>query len=117
MEFVGDATGPAPMLKHATVQRSEAARVFEGLIDQIELWLSCERIHGDLSPFNILFWNDQAVVIDFPQAVNPTENPDSLFLLERDVRNVCGYFADLGVAANPACITQDLWSRFMRGDL
>lgn len=117
MEFVGDASGPAPMLKHAAVQRSEAARVFEGLIDQIELWLSCERIHGDLSPFNILFWNDQAVVIDFPQAVNPTENPDSLFLLERDVRNVCGYFADLGVAANPACITQDLWSRFMRGDL
>jgi RIO kinase 1 len=117
MEFVGDASGPAPMLKHATLTPSQATRVFHGLVAEIELWLSCERIHGDLSPFNILFWNDRAVVIDFPQAVNPTENPDSLFLLERDVRNVCAHFADLGVPADPARIAQDLWSRFMRGDL
>lgn len=117
MEYVGDERGPAPQLKQIALPRSEAVAVFTGLMEQIELWLACDRIHGDLSPFNILWWRDRAVVIDFPQAVNPHDNPDSLLLLERDIRNVTTYFEPLGVAADPARIARDLWHRFVLGTL
>lgn len=117
MEYLGDEHGPAPQLKQITLPRPDAVAIFAGLMEQIELWLACDRIHGDLSPFNILWWRDRAVVIDFPQAVNPHENPDSLVLLERDIRNVATYFQPYGVAADPARIARDLWFRFMRGTL
>lgn len=117
MEYLGDADGPAPQLKHVALERQQAVEMFTGLMREIELWLTCDRIHGDLSPFNILYWQDRATVIDFPQAVNPHENPDSLLLLERDIRNVATYFQPFGVAADPARIAQDLWYRFMRGTL
>jgi RIO kinase 1 len=117
MAYVGDGNGPAPKLKHVSLTRQRAVELFTGLIDEIALWLACERIHGDLSPFNILYWNEQATVIDFPQAVNPRENPDSLYLLERDIRNVVTYFEAYGVAADPERIARDLWLRFMRGTL
>jgi len=117
MEYLGDGNGPAPKLKQISLDRRRAVEIFTGLIAEIELWLSCERIHGDLSPFNILWWEDRATVIDFPQAVNPYENPDSLFLLERDIRNLVTWFEDYGVAADPVRIAQDLWFRFQRGFL
>ncbi len=114
MEYFGDADGPAPLLKHVSLTCQQAVAMFSALMDEIALWLSCERVHGDLSPFNILYWRERATVIDFPQAVNPRENPDSLFLLERDIRNLATYFRDYGVAADPVRIAQDLWQRFMR---
>jgi RIO kinase 1 len=117
MEFLGDADGPAPKLKHVTLSPGEARAMYEGLMDEITLWLANDRIHGDLSPFNVLYWQGQATVIDFPQAVNPWDNPDSLFLLERDIRNLATYFQAYGVVADPTRMAQDLWYRFMRGTL
>lgn len=117
MEFLGDADGPAPKLKHVTLSRAEARTVYQILMDEIALWLANDRIHGDLSPFNVLYWNERPIVIDFPQAVNPWDNPDSRFLLERDIRNVVTYFQAYGVAADPERIARDLWLRFMRGTL
>jgi len=117
MEYAGDADGPAPQLKQVSLERGQAVEMFTTLMDEVALWLACERIHGDLSPFNILYWKNRAMVIDFPQAVNPHENPDSLFLLERDIRNVVTYFQTYGVAADPTRITRDLWHRFLRGTL
>ena len=117
MEYLGDGDGPAPKLKHVSLDRRRAVELFTGLVAEIELWLSCERIHGDLSAFNILYWEGRAVVIDFPQAVNPYENPDSLSLLERDIRNLVTFFAPYGVSADPERIARDLWFRFQRGYL
>ena len=117
MEYLGDADGPAPKLKHVTLTPDEARVVFDELIDEIGLWLANDRIHGELSPFNVLYWDGNPVVIDFPQAVNPWDNPDSLFLLERDIRNIATHFAPYGIAADPERIARDLWERFMRGTL
>jgi len=117
MEFLGDAGGPAPKLKHVTLSGDEARAVYEGLMAEIALWLANDRIHGDLSPFNVLYWGGKATVIDFPQAVNPWDNPDSLFLLERDIRNVSTYFEPYGIVTDPVRIARDLWERFMRGTL
>lgn len=40
---------------------------------------------------------------------------DAPFLLQRDVANVCRYFARYGVEANPTEIAADLWAWFQAG--
>ena len=118
MEFCGDESGAAPQLKDVHLSTDEARSAFKWLLYDIELMLGANVVHGDLSPFNVLWWEGRSKVIDFPQAVDPRFNRQARALLERDVRNVCGYFARLGVdAAKPEPITADLWRRFMRSAL
>lgn len=49
-------------------------------------------VHGDLSEYNILYWNSIPYIIDFPQSIDIRTNPYVRDLLERDIRNVCAYF-------------------------
>jgi RIO kinase 2 len=49
-------------------------------------------IHGDLSPFNIIFQPSQHIlIIDWPQNVS-TKHPNANELIERDLRNVLTFF-------------------------
>ena len=41
----------------------------------VELMLSLGRIHGDLSAYNVLYWQGEVKIIDFPQAIEPATNP------------------------------------------
>ena len=91
MEFVGDEDGPAPALKEARLDEEERAEVFEQLMDNIQLWLAYDVVHGDLSPFNVLYHQGAPVVIDFPQAVDPRFNGNAFDLLVRDVSNIARY--------------------------
>jgi RIO kinase 1 len=117
MEFVGDDVGPAMPLNRMSPERDEARHLFDCLLGNIELWLAHDRIHADLSPFNVLYWDGRLKVIDFPQAVDPRFSPKAQELLRRDVDNVCRYFARYGVRADPVRLADDLWFRFVRGDL
>jgi RIO kinase 1 len=117
MEYLGDETGAAPYLQHAKFDREEAETLFERLLWNIELWLGENVVHGDLSPFNILYTEGRLVVIDFPQAVDPRMAPAARRLLERDVANVCKYFTRHGIEADAAGIARDLWERFTYGAL
>ena len=73
------------------------------------LWLKNDLVHGDLSPYNLLFWEDRIVAIDFPQAVNARINSNARSLLARDLENVCGYFFRYGIRADAARIANALW--------
>ena len=73
--------------------------------------------HGDLSAYNILYHRGRAVIIDVPQAVDPSINQNAVALLERDIANVCAYFRKSGVRSDPARIAGDLWMRYQFGDL
>ncbi len=118
MEYCGDEDGPAPQLKDVRLTPDEARSAFKWLLYDIELMLGANVVHGDLSPFNILWHDGRSFVIDLPQAVDPRFNKQARVLLERDVRNVCAYFQRFGVeAARPEPITADLWRRFMRAML
>lgn len=117
MEFIGDEDGPAPALKDIRLDPEEAQQHFESLLADIETWLACDRIHGDLSSYNILYWQGKPVTIDFPQAADPSSNPHAYELLERDLVNVCNYFQKFGVRADPARIAGDLWMRYRFGEL
>ena len=117
MEFVGDDEGPAPPLHTIRLDPDEAKGHFERLLADVAAWLRLDRVHGDLSAYNILYWQDQLVTIDFPQAVHPRSNPNAYELLERDLANVCKYFQRMGVQADPPAIAADLWMRYRFGEL
>src|SRR5579883_654921 len=93
MEYFGDRAQAAPSLARSELSRERARAVFDSLLRNIELWLAHNYVHGDLSAYNILYWQEQAKIIDFPQAVDPRFNSNALALLTRDIENVCQYVA------------------------
>jgi serine/threonine-protein kinase RIO1 len=69
------------------------------------------------SAFNILYWQGQITVIDFPQAVDPRFNGTARMLLERDVANVCSYFRRYGLRVDATRIADALWEKYLCGGL
>ncbi|MHB8513482.1 MAG: RIO1 family regulatory kinase/ATPase domain-containing protein [Actinomycetota bacterium] len=117
MQFIGDVDQSAPVLQRVRLQGSRAHRAFEFLIAQLEQMLAINLVHGDLSAFNVLWWNETPVIIDVPQAVDPRLNKDAERILARDVVRLCDYFARQGVRSDPEEITHGLWMSFMFADL
>ena len=117
MEFLGDENGPAQPLNRARLSNDEAHEIFARLIGNVELLLAQDLIHADLSPFNVLIWQKRPIVIDFPQAIDPIDNPNATFLLLRDMENLCSYFARYGIEADAHGMALDLWERFVHGNL
>ena len=109
MEYIGDETMPAPALIDVTLEPAEAKVVFERLIWNIEVMLQGACVHGDLSAYNVLYWEGKISIIDFPQVVDPHENPNARFMFRRDVERVCQYFARYGVKADARRLANDLW--------
>ncbi|MGD2048162.1 MAG: RIO1 family regulatory kinase/ATPase [Chloroflexota bacterium] len=115
MEFIGDERIAAPTLNEITLEKAEAQPLFDRIMDNVKLMLSRHYVHGDLSAYNILFWEGQVFIIDFPQLVDVRSNRNSLAFLERDIRRVCEYFERLGVESDPVSLTNELWQDYMAG--
>jgi RIO kinase 1 len=113
MQYLGDATRGAPVLHSVSLERAEARRLFDRLLDDVRLALRRFRIHADLSAHNVLYWEGDVWIIDWPQAVDATRHPEAFALLARDIERLCRYFARQGVDADPGRITADLWERFL----
>ena len=56
----------APTLSEVSLDPDEAVPLFDEVWRTVELMLAHDLIHGDLSAYNILYWEGSAVVIDFP---------------------------------------------------
>jgi RIO kinase 1 len=117
MEFIGDRDMAAPALHSVTLEPEEVRPIFNRLMFNIEQMLGYNYIHGDLSAFNILYWDGRATIIDFPQSVDPRQNPNAFDLFARDVDRVCTYFSRYGVQTDPERISRHLWGRFLRAEL
>jgi RIO kinase 1 len=117
MEFIGDGAEAAPMLARVAMAPEEARICLRRIIDNIGLWLRCESVHGDLSAYNILYRDGAITVIDFPQAVDPRFNHNTRGLLERDLENICGHFARVGLSPDPRRIASEMWRRYRVGEL
>jgi RIO kinase 1 len=111
MQYFGLAHTPAPLLQEVDLDQSEARLLFERLMRNVEVMLAHGLIHGDLSAFNVLYWEGDILLIDFPQAVHPRENPDAFDIFQRDIARLCQYFARQGVPANPRRLAHEFWSR------
>lgn len=109
MDYIGDPDVPAPALSHIRLKRDEANALYKRVVANIELMLANNRIHGDLSAYNILYWDGDITLIDFPQAIHPDENRSAYRIFERDVIRVCEYFLQQGVACDGRRLAKDLW--------
>lgn len=96
LEYVGDDDRAAPQLQAARLDADALHRAFGQLVSGLEILVGEGYAHGDLSAYNLLWWDDTLWFIDFPQAVDIAENPQGLEFLHRDVLNVCGWFAHQG---------------------
>ena len=112
MGYYGDEFMGAPTLNEVSLPAAEARALFDRVVHNIDLMLSKGRIHGDLSAFNILYWEGDISLIDFPQAVRPSENRSAYRIFERDVTRVCEYFQRQGVRSNPRQLAIDMWQRY-----
>ena len=113
MEYLGDEKQAAPALGGVVLQVREAHRMFQLILDNIKLMLANNVVHGDLSAFNILYHQEQARIIDFPQAMNPFGNPNAFKFYCRDVERVCDYFERYGIDPDPLGLAQSMWQEVM----
>jgi RIO kinase 1 len=127
MTYIGDGSGAAPALNEINLDEDEAWPLFKKVLDNVTLMLQYGRIHGDLSAYNILYWQGDITLIDFPQVVNSRvdtgthavgsrANPDAPFIFERDITRICEYFQEQGVACDAQAIVRELWQRYVEDD-
>ena len=110
MDYIGDIDNAAPTLNSVTLEHDEVRPLYERVIHDIDLLLSNERIHGDLSAYNILYWDGDITLIDFPQVVQPESNPAAWTIFLRDITRVCQYFASQGLRRDARRLAADLWT-------
>ena len=109
MDYIGDESGAAPTLNTISLTATEARPLFQRVIHNVELMLKCDRVHADLSAYNILYWEGNITLIDFPQAINPEENHNAWRIFLRDVQRVAEYFSLQGVACDAYALAVKLW--------
>jgi RIO kinase 1 len=117
MEYFGDEDEAALQLNQVRLNEQEAPVLFQRLMNNVEIMLAMNMVHGDLSPHNVLYWQGEVRVIDFPQVTDPRFNRHARDLLARDVENLCRYFSTYGVEANAGAVSYDLWRRFTFAEL
>jgi RIO kinase 1 len=101
MQYLGDEAGAGPRLVEWRVGRAEMVKLHDEAVEILKGIARCGLVHADLSPYNLLVWEDRLWVIDLPQAVKPFQNPHAFDFLHRDVTNVIGWFARKGVETDP----------------
>lgn len=114
MEYAGDEHGAAPTLIETSLETDEAERLLKVTLSNIEIMLQHNVIHGDLSAYNILYWEGRITLIDFPQVVSIDTNPNARAILERDITRVCEYFARQGarLPKSPSELLDEFWDRY-----
>ena len=99
MRFIGDGIDPAPQLRDVTLQNPE--QVLDQILDDyLIMYRDAHYVHGDLSRYNILWWQERPWIIDVPQAYKVGVHSDmnkAEAILKRDISNVLGYFEEYGI--------------------
>ncbi|MDQ3262590.1 MAG: hypothetical protein M3Y59_02845 [Myxococcota bacterium] len=119
MELVIDPDGmPAPRLIDAHIPIELAAPYYLDLRQQVVKMLTCDMIHGDLSPYNVMVaWNGPTI-IDFPQVVGASHNTQASFFFERDLGALHRFFAAIDPSLNAnAGDAREIWHVYERGEL
>lgn len=109
MEFIGDEDGtPAPRISDLKMEKEEAYEAFRQSVQNLKLIVESGRVHGDFSTFNILWHQEHAVVIDFPQVMELKHNPNAKLFLERDVHSLCKSFLKQGVKSDETEVLREI---------
>ncbi|WP_367138870.1 serine protein kinase RIO [Saccharothrix sp. HUAS TT1] len=111
LEFVGADGAAAPRLAQLRPEPDGLLDLWRQLVDALGVMAGAGLAHGDLSAFNLMVHDGRLVVIDLPQVVDLAANPRGPEFLERDVRNVAGWFTARGLPpelAEPREVTESL---------
>ena len=109
MEFIGDENGnPAPRISDLKMEKEEAEEAFRQSVQNLKRIVSAGRVHGDYSTFNILWHNEEAVVIDFPQVMEFRNNRNAVAFLGRDVHTLCKSFRKQGVQPDEGKVLREV---------
>ena len=112
MDYLGDRQVPAPTLNTVSLDVDEAKFIFDRILHNIDLMLAQDRIHGDLSAYNILYWEGNITLIDFPQVILLRSNPAAWAIFQRDISRICQYFISQGIECNAHNLAADLWTSY-----
>ena len=112
MGYCGNEWLAASALNEIGLGEDEALPLFNEVMRNVELMLKNDMIHGDLSAYNILYWEGDVTLIDFPQVTNSKGNRQAYNILQRDITRVCEYFQHQGVARDADEITDRLWKKY-----
>jgi RIO kinase 1 len=117
MEFIGDAYAmvAAPKLSQAKLGADALASAWSQLQASLRALTAAGLVHADLSAYNLLWWEGRLVVIDLPQVVEFTTNPDAFELLHRDVANVGDWFGRRGVPVDVEALYAELVTAAWKG--
>ncbi|CAI0627632.1 unnamed protein product [Linum tenue] len=97
MEFIGKAGWAAPRLKDASLSLDKLREGYmEMVIAMRTLYQKCRLVHGDLSEYNILYFEGHLHIIDVSQAVD-LDHPRALDFLREDCVHVSDFFKKHGV--------------------
>jgi RIO kinase 1 len=113
MEYIGDSEQGAPVLHSLRLDQEEAKEQFDRLIENVEILLSCFRVHADLSAYNVLYWQGDICIIDLPQVIDTHRHPDAFNLFARDLDRLCRYFTKCGLPTDPIGLAHELWGRWI----
>jgi len=109
MEFIGDEHGNhAPRISDLKMEKEAAEEAFSQSVQNLKRIVRSGRVHGDYSTFNILWHDQKAVVIDFPQVMEFKNNPNANAFLARDVRSLCKSFMKQGIRADEANVLREI---------
>jgi Serine/threonine protein kinase involved in cell cycle control len=100
MEFIGEEGVRAPLLKEIP-EEGITEELYYAIIAEVEKMVNLAHlVHGDLSEYNIMVWDNRPYIIDVSQSVD-IEHPNALELLQRDLENINRFFEDHGVNVEP----------------
>jgi len=109
MAYVGWDDLPAPTLNMVNLEPRERKQLFDRLIHNIEIMLENQLVHADLSAYNVLYFEGNVILIDFPQAIDPEVNSNAFPIFCRDLTRLCEYFQGQGLYCRPHKLAEDLW--------
>lgn len=117
MCMIGGPDRPAPQLREACIDAATATALLPLLQADILRMLAHNLVHGDLSPYNVLWHRGRHWLIDVPQMVDAAVCPDARDLFMRDCRSLLGHLRRRGAPVDPDAWARAAWESWAKGQL
>jgi RIO kinase 1 len=99
MRLIGSEDQPAPRLSDVRLTPEEARSAWHQSVRGMADLLRLGYAHGDYSTYNLLWWENTVIMIDFPQ-LTTRQNPHFAQLLRRDAQSLATSFRRHGIQAD-----------------
>lgn len=110
MRLIGTEDSVAPRLSDARLTPQEAQSAWEQSLDGMAQMLKLGYAHGDYSTYNLLWWENKVIIIDFPQ-LTTRQNPNFRDLLARDAQSLVTSFRKHGIQAEAESTLREVQRR------